>query len=769
MMGAGTSPIHRVAVIGAGAMGAGIAAQFANAGIGVDLLDIPGTGSAARNAPAQAGLDRQLKTAGFMHPDAASLVRPGNIEDDLARLAEVDWIVEAVVERLDVKRDLYARINALRKPGSIVSSNTSTIPRSELIAGLGPAFASDFLITHFFNPPRIMRLLEIVSAPENDPALVARVKTAAAAILGKTVIDCRDTPGFIANRIGCFWLALGVLEAKRLGLSMEEADAVMVALGTPNTGIFGLLDLIGIDLIPPIWGSLMQALPADDVLHNFDLPGDETVRALLASGRFGRKSGAGFYRLAPDKSREALDLAADDYRPRQDPTPGIGRDALALLERDDKFGRFGWRVLSGVIHYAAAIAPDIAGDLGSIDAAMTLGYGWAQGPFALADRFGTTAFVSRLAADGGPVPALVQQAVQRGAFIDRRGGGLATDGSVYAPALSGSLLSVAKDQAAAVFETPAASLWDIGEGVACFELHTKLNSLNPAALDALETALDRVQGAFDALVIGNDDKRAFSAGADLAFIMASIEQQDWEGLDGFIRRGQDAFSRMKYAAFPVVAAVHGLALGGGCEFALHADAIVAHAELHAGLPEVKVGLVPSWGGCTQLLVRAGQDATGPGGPATSAAHVFQTIISAAPSSSAAWARVQGILQPADEIVMHRDHLLARARDRAVALAQAGYRPPEPAQLRLSGPSGKLGLMADVNSQYELGLASQSDLAIADSLATVLTGGPGSYPNGVATEADIMQLEREAIMTLAKSQTTRQRIAHMLATGKPLKN
>jgi len=770
--GVAATGIRRVAVIGAGSMGGGIAAQFANAGVPVDLLDVAGADS--RSGPAQAGIERQLKAGGFMHPDAAGLVLPGNVEDDLGRLAEADWIVEAVIENLDAKRSLYARIDAVRRPGTIVSSNTSTIPRAALVEGMPAGFAADFLITHFFNPPRHMRLVEFVSGPELDPAVLQRARNAAETILGKSIVDCRDTPGFIANRIGCHWLAVAVIEAQAMGLTPEEADAVMQAFGIPKTGAFGLMDLIGVDLVPHIWGSLMQVLPPADDLHGYDLTGDAAIADMLARGRFGRKARAGFYRLASDKSRETLDFATGEYRPEQPVAPrtlpGGGRDLVALVEADDRYGTYAWSVLSRVILYAAGNGAEIADDVGAIDLAMTLGYAWKEGPFQLADRIGAGRIVARLDAAGRPVPPLLAAAAAAGGFYDADGTALRTDGgrpdrrSVSAPSSLGS----AKRGRSAIIGNDAASLWDIGDGVAAFEIHTKLNSFAPSVFDVLEDTIARGGKDFTGLVLGNDDARAFSAGADLGYILGLVKSGDASGLARYIARGQAAFLALKHASFPVVAAAHGLALGGGCEFTLHADAVVAHAEYYAGLPETKVGLVPGWGGCTQLLLRQQQAVASSTDRLAPAAKVFATIMEGAPSASAWQARTTGLLRPGDKVVMNRDHLLRTARDWVVELA-LGYVPPPEAAIWVAGPSGTLALMKDAEADHAAGRLTGTDLAIAQVLATVLTGGEDGRPDRLLSERQMLKLERDGLVELSKTATTRARIEHMLATGKPLRN
>lgn len=721
--------IKRAAVIGAGSMGSGIAAQFANAGIPVDLLDIVGKDS--RNGYAENGVARQVKAGGFMGSDSPALVRIGNVEDNLDRLAEADWIVEAVIEDLSIKRDLYLRIDEIRRPGTIVSSNTSTIPRAELVEGQSERFARDFIITHFFNPPRVMKLVEIVSARENSAELVERAALACRDGLGKTVVICRDTPGFIANRIGCYWLAVGALEAKRFGLTVEEADAIHTVFGVPRTGVFGLLDLIGVDLVPHVWGSMMRMLPASDDIHNFDLPGDRTIQAMIAAGRHGRKVGQGFYRKAQDGSREALDLATGEYRPEHPvmpaSLPGGGRDIATLLADMGKLGSYAQAVLSRVVSYSFDHADEIADDAGSIDTAIALGYSWREGPFQLAER-----------------------------------AGLGT-AAKHTASLSQSLLAGAREIAG----NPAARLLDLGDGVACFQVQTKMNTFAPEVFDALEDTLSRAGRDFTALVLGNDDPRAFSAGADLSFVMKMIDSGGIEALEAYIARGQSLFLGLKYARVPVVAAAHGFALGGGCEFLMHADAVIAHAELNAGLPETKVGLIPAWGGCTQLLLRAASR-SGPKGPLASAMTAFDAILPGTVTTSALQARAAGFLRFADGIVMHRDRLLPSAKAKALELVD-GYAPPATALITVGGPSGKLGLLAPVSANVQAGRASDTDQRIAEILAGILTGGPDADPNRAMREEEIMALERAALRDLVAMPTTRARMEHMLKTGKPLQN
>ncbi|MDF3608054.1 3-hydroxyacyl-CoA dehydrogenase NAD-binding domain-containing protein [Paracoccus sp. DMF-8] len=741
-----------VAVIGAGAMGGGIAAQFANAGVKVILLDMPGGDGAAPDAPAQAGLARQVRIQGFTGTSGPARVVTGNTSDDLHLLAEADWIVEAIVERLDIKRALYARIDAIRKPGSIVSSNTSTLLHSQLIAGMSDAFRREFLISHFFNPPRLMPLLEIVSTPETDPALLARAQRGAAQVLGKTVINCRDTPGFVANRIGCFWMAAAALLARQHGLTVEEADAVHQAMGIPKTGVFGLFDLIGIDLVPQVWRSLVDGLPETDRFRRYDIAADPMFQTLVAQGRFGRKSGGGFFRKG-EKGIEASDLGDQGWRPTRAVAardlPGGGKDPGALLSDPGRYGEYARAVLSEVVAYAAEHGPDIAADPADLDAGMQLGYAWRQGPFTLADRWGLDRVVAHLESQAIPVPPLLAQAAANGGFYDKGRfltGAAASDGG--ATPLTAAAL---RAQGAPILGNQAATLLDAGDGIGLLEIHTKMNAISPEVLDVIEQVLPLLGTRLQGLVIGNDDPRAFSAGADLGFILSLIQGGNADQFSHFVERGQKLYLGLRYAPVPVVAAVHGFVLGGGCELALHADRIVAHAETRFGLPEVLVGLIPAWGGCTSLLARGLQQGLSPEDAAMRAARI---IFGAAQSGSAEQALETGILSPSDRLVMNRDLLLTEARALVLQMIRQGYTPPN--CLDVTSVDGlDLSTLAADGSDY--------DRQVLAGLSRVLGG------SDTRTDAGNMAVEHRVLFDLVARPETQARMEHMLRTGKPLRN
>jgi 3-hydroxyacyl-CoA dehydrogenase len=780
-------PIRKAAVIGAGVMGAGIAAQFANAGVAVLLLDIVPSGAAAgaasgaadRNALAAGAIAKMQKSepAPFMSARAADLVTAGNIEDDLGKLAECDWIVEAVIERLDVKRALYRKIDAVRRPGTAISSNTSTIPLAALTEDQSPAFRRDFLITHFFNPPRYMRLLEVITGPDTDPALAARVCAFADVALGKSIVRCKDSPGFIANRLGVYWLQIGVIEAVDLGISVEEADAVIGRpFGVPKTGVFGLIDLVGLDLMPHINASLEKALPSTDAFHaaNRDLP---LVRKMIAEGFTGRKGKGGFYRLnraAGGKAKEAIDLTTGDYRPEEKPElpelAGAAKNLRGLLTSQSRIGRYAWQVMGRTLAYAAGLVPEAADDLTAIDEAMRLGYNWLAGPFELIDKLGTDWFAERLAASGIPVPPLL--AAARGKTFYRILEGkrqfLGTDGAYHdLPRPEGVLmLEDIKRASNPVLKNASAAVWDLGDGVLCFEFTSKSNSLDEAIITLLGKTIPLVQQKYKALVIYNEGAN-FSVGANLGLAIFAANIAAWSEIEKLIAGGQQTYKALKYAPFPVVAAPAGMALGGGCEILLHSDAIQAHAESYIGLVECGVGVVPGWGGCKEMLTRWQTGGKLPRGPMPAAAKVFETVSTATVSRSAVQARELGFLRDADRITMNRYRLLADAKARALELA-VDYVPPKPADLKLPGAAGKLAFVTAAEGFHRRGIATNHDLIVADELAGVLSGGPADLVDSVS-EDQLLDLERAAFMRLMKTPGTLARIEHLLVTGKPLRN
>ena len=766
---AGAGVLNKVAVIGAGVMGAGIAAQVANSGTKVLLLDIPAK-DGPRSAIAAGAVARMLKTdpAPFMSASAARLVETGNTEDDIGRLAECDWIVEAIVERPDIKQALYQRIEAVRRPGTPISSNTSTIPLAHLTEGMGDAFARDFLITHFFNPPRYMRLLEIVAGPHTDPAIVARVGAFADQRMGKSLVHCHDSPGFIANRLGTYWLQVCITEAIDRGLTVEEADAVVGRpMGIPKTGVFGLLDLVGLDLIPQVNASMARTLPAADAFHaaNRDLP---LLTRMIADGYTGRKGRGGFYRLnrtGSGRVKEAIDLHTGAYRP-ETKAEVAARDVRELLGLKGKLGDYARAVLGRTLSYAATLLPAAADDIVAVDDAMRLGYNWRYGPFELMDRIGPAALAAQLPV----VPPLLAQ-VGAGTFYRTEHGRrqfFGLDGAYHdvqrAPGVL--LLSDVKLAGKPVVKNGSAALWDIGDGVACFEFTSKMNALDEQIMALLVQSIELVKQRFKALVIYNEGAN-FSVGANLGVALFAANIAAWGEIEKAVAGGQSTYMALKYAPFPVVAAPSGMALGGGCEILMHSDAIQAHAETYTGLVEAGVGLLPGWGGCKELLARWSANKHLPRGPMPAPGKVFELISTATVSKSAAQARENLVLREHDGITMNRDRLLADAKTRALAMVD-GYAPPKPPEFRLPGPSGALGMRLAAEAFQRRGLATRHDVVVSSAMATVLSGGEADMVDTLS-EQDLLDLERQEFMRLVRTPGTLARVEHMLETGKPLRN
>ena len=759
--------IRKVGVVGAGVMGAGIAAQVANAGVPVVLLDIVPGGAAK-------AVERMLRAdpAPFMGKAPARLVTTGDIGTDLALLADCDWICEAIIERPDAKRELYTKLEGVRKPGSVVSSNTSTIPLASLTEGLGAGFAADFMITHFFNPPRYMRLLEVVQGPQTRADAVAEVSGFGDRRMGKTVVRCKDTPGFIANRIGGMWMQSAINNAFEFGLTVEEADAVNGRpMGIPKTGVFGLMDLVGIDLGPHIAASMKATLSGNDP-YIAGLREHAVITRRISEGRTGRKGKGGFY-MRVKGEKLAMELGTGQYRPSVKPTlESLSlRSLRELAEHPDRAGRYARQVLLDTLSYAAELVPEIADTVADVDAAMRLGYAWKYGPFELIDRVGATWFAQALRAAGRDVPKLVEQLGDR-SFYRVENGVLeffGTDGEYHAvPRAEGVvLLGDIKRRSTPLAKNGSASLWDIGDGVACLEFHSKMNALDPEILALIGKAVAMgKKGAFKALVIHNEGEQ-FSVGANIGLALFAANIAAWGEIEGMIEGGQNAMRALREAPFPVVGAPSGMALGGGCEVLLHCDAVEAHAETYVGLVEVGVGLIPGWGGCTTMLRRWAEAPKMPKGPMPPVAKAFEMISTAQVAKSAAEAKEMLILRPTDGVVMNRDRLLAAAKARALAMLD-GYAPQQPGKLRLPGATGRAALSMAVQAQVAMGRATPHDVVVCEHLANALTGGETDFLLET-TEDQVLKLERQGFMALLKTKGTLARVEHMLETGRPLRN
>ena len=771
--------ISKVAVIGAGVMGCGIAAQIANAGTPVLLLDILPKEGSNRNAVAEAAVARAKKTepAPLMSADAAKLIECGNIEDHVSRVSECDWVVEVVVENIGVKQDLYRKLEAVRRPGTAISSNTSTIPLANLIEGLPESFARDFMITHFFNPPRYMRLLELVTGPATDPSLAAKIAQFCDVSLGKSVVSCKDSPGFIANRLGVFWLTSAVTDAIDLGLTIEEADAIMgKPFGIPKTGVFGLMDLVGLDLMPHVNASLAGALPQTDHFHAKNRP-VPIIGRLIETGYTGRKGKGGFYRLnkaGGKRTKETLDFASGEHRAEQPAAlpelAAAGRDLRKLVSAQGKVGEYAWSVMGHTLAYAAGLLPEAADEIAAIDEAMRLGYNWRYGPFELIDMLGADWLIGRLHAHNLSVPVMLEKAAGRTFYRVENGirQQLGQDG-VYHDIVRPEgviLLEDIKRVAKPLLKNGSAAVWDIGDGVLCFEFTSKANSLDDQIMALLGKAVALVKKDHKALVIYNEGGN-FSVGANIGLMLFAANIAAWSQIESLLASGQEMYQKLKYAPFPVVGAPASLALGGGCEILLHCDAVQAHAESYIGLVEAGVGIVPGWGGCKEMLGRWATNPALPKGPMPAVAKVFEMISTARVSKSAAEAREMGILRPTDRITMNRNRLLADAKARALALVP-GYQAPSPREIVLPGPSGRVALDMTVAGFAKTGVATKHDVVVAGELGRVLTGGDTDILDTVS-ETKLLELERQSIMRLLRTTASLARIEHMLETGKPLRN
>ncbi len=772
--------IETVAVIGAGVMGSGIAAQIANAGKKVLLLDIVPEGASNKNIIAQSAIQKLLKVkpAALMHKRNAKLITAGNLEDNLNNLANVDWIIEVIVERLDIKQSLYKKIDAVRKPGSIVSSNTSTLPLADLTAGLSKEFSQDFLITHFFNPPRYMRLLEVVQGPNTRQDAVDSIADFCDLELGKGIVNCNDTPGFIANRIGAYWMQTAMLETLRLGLTVDEADAICGRpMGIPKTGVFGLMDLVGIDLMPHILASMVHSLPKSDAFHEQAVMPD-VVTNMIKAGYTGRKGKGGFYRLnksSGKKIKESVNLTTGDYATSQKARlkslkPAIAKDLRKLVSFDDKGGQFAWSVLAKTLTYSAGLIPEIGNNIEAIDRAMKLGYNWKYGPFELIDKLGVDWFVEKLEADNITIPPLLASAKGKSfyRFKDNQRQCLNLNGE-YETLLRGDgviLLEDIKRNQQPVKSNASASLWDIGDGVLCLEFHSKMNSIDPDILTMVGKAIKIIPNNYKALVLYNEAEN-YSVGANIGLALFAANVAAWPQIEDMVKSGQDTYKALKHAPFPVVGAPSGMALGGGCESLLHCDAIQAHAESYIGLVEVGVGLIPGWGGSKEMLTRWMTNRKRPQGPMPAISKAFELISTATVSTSAAEAKGHLFMAATDGITMNRERLLFDAKTKALELSM-DYHTPETPEISLPGATARTALNLAVTGFVQSGKATEYDGVIADQLALILSGDDTDIAE-LHSEDDLLTLERKAFMALIKQNSTLDRVQHMLETGKPLRN
>jgi len=813
--------IHKVAILGAGTMGARIAAHFANAGVPSYLLDIvpgdvaPGAGSAARNKIAAAGLDgaKKSKPAAFMDASLARLVTVGNFDDDLKKLAEVDWIIEAVVENLELKRTLLRKVEAVRKPGTIVTTNTSGLPVGKIAEGFSDDFRRSWFGTHFFNPPRYMRLLELIPTPEADPAAIDTVSHFCDVHLGKGVVLAKDTPNFIGNRIGTFSVLNVMRLMQEMDLTIEDIDALTgQAVGWPKSATFRTIDLVGLDILGHVVGNMTANV--HDERSDLRLP--DFFKQMLERKWLGDKTKGGFYKKAKggegkEDERLAIDWKTLEYHPRQKPKfaaldmakniEDTGARLRMLLglegsgpQKGDKAGAFLWSALSDLWTYSANRVPEISDSIVEIDRAMRLGFNWELGPFELWDAAGVEATVARMKKEGKPVAANVEKLLASGQKSWYRDDPKTSSGQVYFDLASGNSkpvevpagvwsVTVAKKSNGVVKKNSGASLVDLGDGVACIEFHSKMNSLGADIVGFILQTL-KLGGpgdAFDAFVITNDATN-FSVGANLMLLLMSVQEEEWDDVDLAIRQFQGMTQAIKFSPKPVVASAFGLCLGGGTEISLHAAALQPHAELYTGLVEVGVGLLPGGGGCKEMLLRAVDGATAARGGKVSGEtlagsiemleamkRAFETIATAKVATSAHEARGLGFLSDGDRITMNRDRVLSDAKARALELVRAGYEPPVP---RTDIPAPGEGLLATlkmgVHMMRQGDYITDYEVKLGTKIAEVLCGG-NVTPGTPVSEQYILDLEREGFKSLCGERKTQERIQYTLKTGKTLRN
>jgi 3-hydroxyacyl-CoA dehydrogenase len=765
--------INTAAVIGAGTMGLGIAGQLANAGVDVLLLDIPAEGE-NRNAIGERAIERLLddQQPGLTHKDNLARITIGNVEDDLNRLRDIDWIAEAIVERLDLKKALYRKIDEVRKPGSIVSSNTSTIPISLLVEDMPESFRAEFAITHFFNPVRYMRLLELVRGDDTRPEVIACLEKFNEERMGKGIVVCNDTPGFLGNRVGVFAIQMALHTAIRMGLTPEQADAIFGRpMGIPKTGVFGLYDLIGIDLMSDVASSLDSILPAGDAFHDVatEIP---LMNRMIEEGRIGNKGAkGGFYHLsgpADAAGRQTLDFERFEYREFVAATD-VPVTLNELLASDDDYGKYAWRVLSNTLSYAAALVPDVNESIVAIDDAMKLGYNWIQGPFEMIDAIGADDFVTRLESEDRAVPGILRAAA--GKSLYRVHGGqleylLADDRYAPLERPAGVIrFSEERRKYKPEFESDTASYFILPQQIGLVEFHSKANTLDGSSMEVLAGAVIHSSENCKGLIVHNDAQH-FSCGVNLEGVLYMVRNEDWSGLDRFLDHFQQTTLSMKHAPVPVIVAPSGLSLGGGFEVVLHADKVVCHANSVMGLVETMVGVVPGGGGVKEMLYRFTELH---GGDSTKAAwDAFMTIGYGKTSRSPLEAEPLAMFRPGiDTYVMNRDRLLGTAID-AVNELSGGYRSTKRGPLPMPGRAVFQEMQEWLDKAHDKGHLSPHDVTTGSQVAMIVTGGD-IEPGTELGEDDICDLERKAFLKLAGTEETRARIEHMLTTGRPLRN
>ncbi len=766
--------IRSVAVLGAGTMGAQIAAQVANAGWPVLLLDLDAD-TAARGLKHAAG----LKPDPFFTKDVRARIRLGGFDADLPAVGECDWVVEAVVERLDAKRALLERVEACRRDEAVVSSNTSGIPIGTIAEGRSPGFRQRWLGTHFFNPPRYLRLVEVIPTPDTDPEAVAAVSSFVSGQLGRGVVVARDAPGFIGNRIGLHGVASALAQLADGVYTIEEIDAITgPAIGRPKSATFRTMDIAGIDILAHVAADLVARLERPDERRAFELP--PLVADLVGRGWIGEKAGRGFYRKergAGGGAILALDPATMAYRPRQPAKLGALEAARAIentAERirtlflgRDRVGEFLRATLGRTLLYSAEVAAEVAHSPDDVDRALRWGFGWELGPFELLDAIGVDAVLDACARDGATdLSPAAREWAGLAARSDKprrvRTGPLPP----AAPDLQ--ILTVAKRRGGVVKGNAGASLVDLGDGVLAVEFHSKMNTIGGDTVQMLTGGVAEASERFAGLVVGNDAAH-FCAGANLMLVLLEAQEGNWDEIDLMVRSFQNAVIGLRYSPVPVVVSPAGLTLGGGCEIVLHGDRVQAAAETYIGQAEVGVGLIPAGCGTKELTVRA-LDATLPGtDPLPRLRQAFETIGFGKVSSSAAHARQLGLLRDVDGVTMDRERLMADAKATVLERVREGYRPPDPrTAIPVGGEEDRAALELGIHLAWRGGAISDHDARIGRALARIMTGGDLPHATTV-TEQVLLDLEREAFLSLCGEAKTLDRIRHTLKTGKTLRN
>lgn len=793
--------LRRAAVLGAGVMGSAIAAHLANAGIPVLLLDIVPTdlteeerrGGLALDSPqvrngfATAGKERALRAQppAFFVPERAQLVQVGNLEDHLSQIAGVDWVIEAVVEDLRIKQDLLARVEAQRREGTVVSTNTSGLPVHQIAAGRTDAFRRYFLGTHFFNPPRYLKLLEVIPTSETDPEAVAAVSEWGDRLLGKGVVYAHDRPNFIANRIGSYGSRQAVQLMFDLGLTIEEVDELTgPVVGRPRSATFRTMDLVGLDTIIHVSDNSYRNLAADEERDVFIVP--PLFQEMARRGWLGEKAGGGFYKRVNGEIH-TLDYNAMEYRPRKKATFPVvetaklmddpARRLRTLLADPGKVGQYLWRLTSSMLIYAAKRVPEIADDIVNVDRAMRWGFAWEHGPFETWDLLGVQETAARLQQEGREVPSLVRAVLEHGdgTFYRTRSGqreffDITTMAYRPVPDRPGVVvLTKLKEQGRVIATNPSASLIDLGDGIACLEFHSKLNTIGEDTVRMMHRALDEVRRGFDGLVIGNHGQE-FSAGANLMLLLMEAQEGNWEDLELVVRQFQRVNLALRYFDHPVVAAPFGRALAGGCEVCLPCSRVQAAAETYIGLVETGVGLIPAGGGTTEMIRRAtARIPAGVDADLFSAARwVFETIAMAKVATSAEEARTLGYLRECDGISMNGDRLIQDAKEVCLSLVRAGHRPPLRHRIPVVGERGLAAIETYLHLMKTAGQISEHDVFVGKKLANVICGGRVPYGTEISEEY-LHDLEREAFLSLVGQQKTQERMRHTLQTGRPLRN